>query len=634
MKKINKISSAALWMIFITIYLLTKIYSKDSSNAFEFSFKSISILALYFLFLVSFVEFLYFLFKSKPLVAKIFISSFVVLYGFLGFYHYKADLAFDFAIIADHWKFLWRPGSFKESTALISSTFSFPQYFWIVVGGVTAWRLVSLDFSRRPQGHKWQRGMLWLLPLIFSFGLLVFAVREPLDEFSLFTQSIIYREMPFKTAFQRKYKPEDTNKYPLVRKFVAHHGSSEKPNVFIVFIESFNANFVESKAPNGKEYTPLYNSWIRKGLYFENFYGQSIQTGRAHFASLCGLTSGIYGKEFDEFANRNFHCLPQILKENGYFTVFSKANEDIHFDNTFNFTTQHGFDVMNSMGKGCSKEDAGSCWGWGIPDRLFYQRAFGFLKKQKAGKPIFAALATISSHMPFNEVPLSERRIYPDPKDRKERYSNAIRITDEYLKTFFDEFEKSDFKNNSIVILTGDHSYPMGEHKNFRNESYAYEENFKTPMLILDFRKQPVVKPGRVKDPYSQLNVASTVLDLAGISSETHFLGDSLLGPAPEFISMMQPYGGIYFAVVKYPFKYVMYDRTGEEFIYDLSMDPGEQKNLRDEWKDMAALEAFRYEVGRSWFTFDLMVQDRVWPETNGLGKSAAKPVEGRSLAL
>lgn len=593
-----------------------KVYSKESSNAFVWSAKNVFVLGTYFLFLIFFVEFIYSSFRTRPLFAKIIISSFVVLYAILGFYHYRTDVAFDFAIIADHWNYIWRPGSFKESVSVANSTFSTPQYFWTVVSGIVAWLVVSADLRKTSYWNskfKWI-GALTLTSSVLTLSILTFSVREPLDEFSSFVQSAAYRIMPFKTAFQLKYKPEDRTKYPLVHNFTASHGTSKKPNIFIVFIESFNANFVEQKASNGEEYTPNYNSWIKQGLYYENFYGQSIQTGRAHFTSLCGLTSGIYGKEFSQFVDKRFRCLPQILKENGYFTVFSKANEDVHFDNTFEFATKNGYDIMNSMSPGCSKEPSGTCWGWGIRDRLFYQRAFQFLKKENTNKPIFYTMATISSHMPFNDVPPAERRIYPDPKDKKEKYSNAIRITDEYLKAFFEELEKSELKDNSIVILTGDHSYPMGEHRNFRNESYAYEENFKTPMLILDFRKEPKIKPGRVSQAYSQLNMASTVLDVAGISENVHFLGGSLLGPAPEFITMMQPYGGIYFAVVKHPFKYVMYDRNGEEFLYDLSKDPNESVNLRDSWKDKSTLEAFRHEVGKAWFVFDLMVQDRIWP--------------------
>ncbi len=95
---------------------------------------------------------------------------------------------------------------------------------------------------------------------------------------------------------------------------------------------------------------------------------------------------------------------------------------------------------------------------------------------------------------------------------------------------------------------------------------------------------------GRVKEAYSQVNLASTVLDLVGVSTKTHFQGDSVLNSAPSYVHLVQPYGGIYFSVIKYPYKYVLYDRTEKEYIYDLSSDPEEKVNLRDQWRRHGAV--------------------------------------------
>ncbi|MDG0817338.1 LTA synthase family protein [Bdellovibrio svalbardensis] len=601
------------WFGFIFMYFFFEVLSKDNSNPFYVTTESIAIVFASLLLMVAIAEGGFFIFRNRTSL-QVALSLFIFIYSALGFYHFRTDSVFDFSIIADHWKFLLHPGTFSQSASVINNTFKGPQIFWTCVFVIATWFIVGYDKDKARQGAKWS------IPVfIGTLVILLFVVPFPQDEVTSFAKTAVFRIFPFKTAFQAKYKPKDTREYPLVREFTATHGAKERPHVFIVFVESFNANFVESKSPNGKEFTPFYNSLIPQGLYFENFYGQSIQTGRAHFAALCGLTSSVFGKEFSEFVGNRFHCLPQILKENGYDTVFSKANEDVHFDNTFNFTTSHGYRVMNSMGKGCEKEKSGACWGWGIHDDIFYKRFFEYLEANHKKGPVFGTLATISSHMPFNEVPAAERYIYPEPKKRLEKYSNAIRVSDEYLKTFFSELKKSPYYKNSIVIVTGDHSFPMGEHKNFASESFAYEENFKTPLLILDFRDERKIQPGRVKEAYSQLNLAPAVLDMVGISTQVHFIGDSLLAPPPKYIPLLQPYGGVYFAIVKYPMKYVLYDRTGDEYLYDLSKDPHEENNLIDDWDDEASLEGFRKEVGKVWFNYDLMVQDRIWPKSRAV---------------
>lgn len=631
MNVLRKLNFSGLWLLFLFFYFTYKVSQKAREFPIELSFIGILSILLACLFL-------YFLsvgiVKSKlhSKVKVILLCLLAGLYSILGFYHYKASQNFDFSILADHWTSLWRPGTFTESLKVVESIFGPADYFRTFIAVLIMYCAVLRDRRYLPQ----KKSYAFLIAAVAAFFSCLL-VPNPVDEFASFGKSAALRVFSIERPFQAKYKPKYTENLPLISKFNARHGSSVKPHVFFVFIESVNARFIEAKSPDGKEYTPFFNSLIKEGMYFERFYAQSIQTGRSHFVSLCGLTPSVYGKEFKNFIDRKLNCLPQLLSKNGYFTVFSKANEDVNFDNTYAFTTAHGFSVMNSMGKGCKGADKDICWGWGIPDDVFYKRFFDYLKRSQGDEaPLFATLATISSHMPFNEVPASERYIYKNPSNRLEYYSNALRITDEYLKTFFQELKRSPYYENSVVFLMGDHSFPMGEHGNFQNETFAFEENFRTPLLIIDNRKNRVVPVKRVKEAYSQINLPATVLDLVGISTETHFQGNSLLDEKPSYIHLIQPYGGLYLSVIQYPFKYIIYDRTGKEYIYDLAKDPNEQNNLFAEWKDTNLLENFRREVGRIWYNYDLMVQDRVWKNSssgmaaiNVNGVSATSDSEG-----
>lgn len=606
----SRIKISGLWLIFLFFYFIYKVYAKAGVLPFDFSWESTFTLCLSVALLYSLVELSFFFIKNKKTRSWV-LSIFTGLYTFLGFYHYKTTSYFDFSILADHWLTIWRPGSFMGSMKVASSIFGTPDYVRTIIAALVMYGLCQRD-GKSSSPSNWR----FLIPAALSVIYLTAFATNPVDEFSSIAKSAFYRVLDIQTSFQSKYKPRATEELPLVRTLHANHASTKPPHIFFLFIESVNARFIEAASPQGQEFTPYYNQLIKQGMYFQRFYAQSIQTGRAHFASLCGLTPSIYGKEFERFNERELHCLPEILRENGYFTIFSKANEDVNFDNTYNFTTQHGFQVMNSMSRGCGNKDKDLCWGWGIPDNIFYKRFFSYLKeKATIDIPVFATLATISSHMPFNEVPENQRYIYKNPSNRLEYYSNALRVTDEYLKTFFEELKQSPYGSNAIVFLMGDHSFPMGEHSNFQNENFAFEENFRTPLLILDLREKKVVTPVRVETAYSQINLAATALDLVGISTQVHFQGDSLLNAAPSYIHLVQPYGGVYFSVIKYPFKYVLYDRTQKESIFDLSKDPQENANLIDQWKGSEDLEKFRREVGKIWFNYDLMVQNRVWDQ-------------------
>ncbi|NUN06107.1 MAG: sulfatase-like hydrolase/transferase [Bdellovibrio sp.] len=565
---------------------------------------SLSVIFLYFL-IAGFV-----VLRIRPLSKYAVLITLVSMYGLLGFYHYKSTQFFDFAILADHGLSVLRKGSFFESWTVVKSIFGPADYLR------TAIAMIGMYFCVRRDLQSYTGPIRFALPVaVISLSGILFFVASPSDELSSLSKSALYRALRLETTFQSRYKPRGPASFSLIRKMIPQHGSGDRPNVFFIFVESVNARFIEAKAPNGKEYTPFLNSLIPQAMYFERFYAQSIQTGRGHFASLCSLTPSIYGKEFENFVDRRLNCLPEILQKNGYFTIFSKANEDINFDNTYSFTTSHGFKEMNTMSKGCTGEDKDVCWGWGLPDNIFYQRFFKHLSQTHKQGPVFASLATISSHMPFNEVPPAERYIYKNPQSRLEHYSNALRVSDEYLKTFFAELKQSPYSKNSIVFVMGDHSFPMGEHSNFQNEIFAFEENFRTPLLVLDFRENKKVPASRVTSAYSQIHLAPTVLDLAGISAKTAFQGDSLLSAPPEYVHMVQPYGGVYFTVIKYPYKYMLYDRSQKEYLYDLQSDPQEMTNLLDSWTDVNLLEKFRHEVGKVWSNYDALSQNKIWPK-------------------
>ncbi|WP_413561396.1 LTA synthase family protein [Bdellovibrio sp. HCB209] len=608
----SKFKYSFLWFAFVFVYFIYEVHRRENALPFEWTIQNLSLVALSLALIFFALDSFFVLFRSRPKLMFSLTAVFTYAYCMLGYYHHRTIQVFDFAIVADHWKSILRPGTFGHSMGVVNALFSFPHYFWSGVGAAIAVLAVRADL-KRPQA---QRKAWVLVPALGIFAVMMSHVYAPVDEFSSFSKTVMWRVVSQRTAFQMKYKPQSSKEFPLIRTFNSVHSRAgeQQPNVFIIFVESFNGHFAESKSRNGKEYTPFFNQLIKQGLYFERFYSQSIQTGRAHFASLCGVTPSLYGKDFVEFVDRNFNCLPQILKNNGYDTIFSKANFDVNFDNTHEFTTKNGYDVMNSLGGPCEKEAPGDCWGWGIRDDIFYKRFFAQLEQQHNGKPLFGTLATISSHVPHDDVPVKDRKIWPNPQGRRQQYANAIRITDEYLETFFGELKKSVYADNSVVFVLGDHSIPMGEHDNYFIENLAFEENFRTPMLVLDFRKNPVIKPGREKEAYSQLNLAATVLDLAGISTHTHFVGDSLLAKAPEYIPMVQPYGGIYFSVIGYPYKYMLFERTGKEYLFDLSQDPKEQTNLLEYGESPVSLEGFRKEVGRVWRNYDLVVADKVWP--------------------
>jgi phosphoglycerol transferase MdoB-like AlkP superfamily enzyme len=116
-----------------------------------------------------------------------------------------------------------------------------------------------------------------------------------------------------------------------------------------------------------------------------------------------------------------------------------------------------------------------------------------------------------------------------------------------------------------------------------------------------------------IADAYSQLNIAPTVLKLAGISTKNHFLGESLLAAAPEYIPLVQPYNGRYLGLVSHPYKFVFHQRTGRMYAYNLDVDPHEKVNIIDDIDD-EKLSLYQSKLAEIYYNYYLLKQDRIWP--------------------
>ncbi|MCP5108423.1 MAG: sulfatase-like hydrolase/transferase, partial [bacterium] len=400
-----------------------------------------------------------------------------------------------------------------------------------------------------------------------------------------------------------------------------------KPDIFILMVESFNAGFIESRSPGGEEYTPFFNRLIQRGVYVDYFYGNSIQTGKGQVAVLCSIVPSIRSKIFREYPALSLETLPAILKKQGYETIFFQAHKDVEFDNTREFMRRHGFDRIETAFRFLDEDEKKQCEGWYMRDRVFYTKFFSYLDERASRgprPPVFALLPTIYNHSRFNNIPVEFRYLYKKPKDKAQHYANSIRLVDEDLKVFFREFEKREYLKDTVLIITGDHSYPVGGHGIFNNEAGFYEESFRTPFLMIRPGKLPALPPARItRTAYSQLDIAPTILDMLDIAGiKNHFTGVSILrGPRGESSSppthpvyLVQPYSGRYLGVVRLPYKYLFHEKTGREYIYDIDRDPGETTDIFS-IADPALKETFKKDLRFIYLNQILIEADGIWPK-------------------
>lgn len=535
----------------------------------------------------------------------------VMLLWLLYAYHYTTNFSFDYAVMRDNVREIFFSDSVSVITGRIGTPFIAALIAILAVLSIAEWRRQVL--SRQTQTAP-------LMPKALFWGALyALCILLPVpshDEGVLFGKSIYryYADEAVVASYER-------GSFPLVKEGPPAGAlpAAERPNIFVILMESFNGFMPEARNEQGAEYTPFFNSLIPQGVYVERFYGNSVQTSKGHFAVFFSVVPSIRGKVYTDYPRTSFHSLPAALSAAGYETLFFQAYKDLSFDNTRPFLSRNGFRHVETVASFMTPGDEPLVWGWGLQDDAVYRKFFAYLdtleEKGEGRRPYFGAIATISAHGEFDQVPRHLRMLYPDPKDRQERFANALHASDAFLETFFAELRKRPYLANSIVVITGDHSVPNGRHGLYCGESAAYEEFFRVPLLVL---WPGHLAPERIIDlPFSQIDIAPTLAELAGIPlPRHHFEGRSLFAERrAEPVYLVQPYNGQFLSVVEYPFKLTRHLAGETVTLFDLRADPMEERDLALAPAFAAIRERLERSLSFIFLNQELIRRDEVWRE-------------------
>jgi phosphoglycerol transferase MdoB-like AlkP superfamily enzyme len=229
------------------------------------------------------------------------------------------------------------------------------------------------------------------------------------------------------------------------------------------------------------------------------------------------------------------------------------------------------------------------------------------------GKPVFASLAKVGTHIPCDGMPANRVVPIKSPRNIRERYINALSLADAQLSDFFAELTRHPEFSNSMVIITSDHSFPMREHGIYNNEICHYEESFRIPLLLI---WDGALKPERVPErAYSQMDIGPTLCDLLGLYDDDNSMaGISIFDrTTPHPVFLVQPYNGTYLEVVDLPFKYTIQLSTGNESMFNLLEDPKEERDL-SKMIDPSRLNSYKKQVEKIKANQQLVEENRIRP--------------------
>jgi arylsulfatase A-like enzyme/Flp pilus assembly protein TadD len=318
--------------------------------------------------------------------------------------------------------------------------------------------------------------------------------------------------------------------------------------------------------------TPRIDGLAAKGVLFERAFAHNPETLPSHTNIFLGLTSLAHGvsENSKSVVAPDFQTLAELLRSRGYATAaFISA-----FPLDSRFGLDQGFEIYDDH------FPARPGPGLRVSERLAEKTvsaALPWLAVQKGRW--FCWIHLWDPHEPYAPPEPFRTQFRDDP------YSGEVAYVDAQLEPLFNELERRQLAAKTLIVLTGDHGESLGDHGEQFHGYFAYNTTIWVPLII----SAPGIKPARVKDDVSHVDIFPTVCDLLGVEKPAVLQGSSLL---PLLRGRTRPARPIYFESLEAylnrgwaPLRGFI--ENGKKFIespipelYDLAGDFGEEKNL------------------------------------------------------
>jgi arylsulfatase A-like enzyme len=381
-------------------------------------------------------------------------------------------------------------------------------------------------------------------------------------------------------------------------------GALGQPDLVLIVVDTLRADWT---TPYGfeKDTTPELASWAERGVLFEKALAQSSWTKISMASMLTSLWPRSHAiREAEDGLADGANTLAEVLQAHGYQTFGVQTNGWLH--QSFGF--HQGFDryLFPSGGTGrVMAHEKPSLWTHA--DRVV-EEAEHLIATRDPDRPMFLYVHLMDVHE-FAAPP--EFQIFGSGSEGM--YQSAVLWTDDAVRRIREALDDAETLDRSIVVLTSDHGETFGEHG-----VHGHARNVLTPVIHvpLIFRFPFSVEALRVPSQVRSLDIAPTVLDLAGLPTPEKFEGTSLVPlmttkstaeDRPNYaalgVTLFQDasvqaaindgawtYARNAPAMESDPEAYVSRAvAPGEEFLFDRSVDPGEKVNLVDLEKRRAA---------------------------------------------
>jgi arylsulfatase A-like enzyme len=297
-------------------------------------------------------------------------------------------------------------------------------------------------------------------------------------------------------------------------------GADAQPwNILLLVLESHRAVSV-GHVFGGKTSSPELDRLASQGYAQGRAVAASLPTIGSFMAIHTGVLACAECQVATQFATARLPGLPATLREHGYYTRFFSAF-DPAWDNQ-NAWLRRWYDEVDYDRSREEDADLLAHVGDWLHDRW---------PQEARGRPFLVTATTRSNHFPFPRVAGVERT---GDESWPARMHDTMRYTDAAVGRLIERLRKEPWFAHTVVVVTGDHGYPLGEHGAWYLYETLHIEATGVPLVLVgDHPKLTRLRGKLALEPASHVDLAPTVLDLAGIDESGAWMGRSLLTDAP-----------------------------------------------------------------------------------------------------
>jgi len=421
-----------------------------------------------------------------------------------------------------------------------------------------------------------------------------------------------------------------------------------RPNLVFLLTDDQRWNMMGC-AGNPIIHTPTMDALARDGVRFANAFVTTSICAASRASLFCGLYERTHRFTFGTPPIRKDHTdisYPQVLRGAGYRTGFVGK---------FGVQVQAGaregmFDSFTPLGRNpyFKKQPDGSLRH--LTD-ITADKAIAFLQGCKPGQPFCLSVSFNAPHAedgdkrqyiwPKAADSLYRDAVIPVPKtadpaffdkqpafikaslnrirwrwrfDTPQKYQAMVKGhyrmisgVDAAIARLRAELERLGVADNTVIVLMGDNGYFLGE-RGFAGKWTGHEESLRVPLLVYDPRAPKALRGACPKPMALNVDIAPTLLDLAGVPVPKPMQGRSLVpllkGETPAdwrsdfFHEHLFAHGSIpkYEGVRNERYTYIRYfeQKPAYEELYDRPADPHQERNLASAPRGAAALATLR----------------------------------------